>query len=434
MRSLTASLLIVTLVTILALGWALDRLFLRYAGEPDSTDTLATYREIGQQLASVVDAQVIPGEFLEQWPDNSTVLLDLLDEDSFPVPENLLSGFRDGDPLVLESDSDVSIYYHLPSHGKILGLTPLNVSPAQHTPLRLILTMVFYIGVGILLLAWLYPLIRRLLALRYSAIEFGKGHLDSRVSTRGLSYITDIETEFNRMADRIQTLVTDNRLLSSAVSHDLRTPLARLRFGIDTLSETPADAAQQAYIERLSNDIDAMEKLVNSLLSFARLDHVMASAESKPTDLAGLVRECVNLYADEPIDVLSEHIEQVSVAGNTDFLGMLTNNLLQNAATHAKSTVQVRLVSQNNIANLIVEDDGPGIPDAQRETVMMPFQRGIQNKETNGVDTNSKNKKSGHGLGLAIVARLAQWHGASVKVTDSERLGGAQITVGFPLV
>lgn len=455
MRALTTSLLIVTLLTILTLGWMLDRLFLHYASEPDTTQTLEVYRDIGQQIATMLDTHPQPGKMILQWPDNPTVALNLLSEESFPVPENLLTNFRDGEPLVLESDSDVTIYYYLPSHGQIVSLTPLNMKPARDSSLRLLLTMVFYIGVGALLLAWLYPLIKRLLALRHSAVEFGKGHLDSRVSIGGLSYITDIETEFNRMADRIQALVTDNRLLSSAVSHDLRTPLARLRFGIDTLSETPAGPAQDVYIERLSNDIDAMEKLVNSLLSFARLDHVLATAKFHSINIATLVEECVSLYADDTIEVTTRKIDSATINGNTDFLGMLTNNLLQNAVTHARSKVRVSLVAEAGSIILSVADDGPGIPPEQREAVMMPFQRGVAESveppheckqhqtrirtldQTQAHDqihdqNYAHTPGTGHGLGLAIVARLAQWHEATVTVTDSAELAGAHISVSFP--
>jgi len=433
MRSLTASLLIVTLLTILMLGWTLDRLFLRFAGEPDTTQSLDVYRDIGQQMASMLDLQPQPEQTISQWPDNTSVALDLLSEESFPLPEYLLGDFKDGNPVVLESDTDVAIYYYLPSHGQIVSLTPLNLTPARDSTLRLALTLGFYIGVGALLLAWLYPLIKRLLALRHSAVEFGKGRLESRVAVGGLSYITDIESEFNRMADRIQALVSDNRLLSSAVSHDLRTPLARLRFGIDMLSETPAGPAQQAYIERLSNDIDAMEKLVNSLLSFARLDHVMASAQSGPVSLDTLVQECISLYDDSPIMVDAEQLDSATVSGNTDFLGMLTNNLLQNSVTHAHSAVNVTVTKKNSSVVLSVADDGPGIPHDQRAAVMMPFQRGDSGLTTHTKKDNSSSGKTnqGQGLGLAIVARLAQWHDASVTVADCEILGGAKISVAF---
>ncbi|MBX2881963.1 MAG: hypothetical protein KTR32_18590 [Granulosicoccus sp.] len=419
MRALTLSLIFFTLCTIVGLGWTLDRLFNLYSNE-SSTEPLAVYQNMGQQLSTLLDQQALPERLLDQWPESQNIALDYIQEEALPVPNHLLTEFREGEPLILESDVDVSIYYYLPSHGDVLSLTPLELHPARNTRLKFLLTGLFYTGVGLLLLVWLYPLIKRLIALRKTAVEFGQGHLQQRIHTGGLSYIGDIETEFNRMADRIQTLIADNKLLSSAVSHDLRTPLARLRFGIDTLGETPDIATQEVYIKRLSNDLDEMEKLVSSLLSFARLDNVMSEATSSNVDLAQLVSECASLHAESDKTLDTKNIHSAAIQGNADFLAMLTNNLINNAMNHAHSTVRVALLAHKETISLEVADDGPGIPEEQRQSIMQPFHRG-------------EGQSNGHGLGLAIVARVAQWHGATVGIEDCPQLHGALFRVRFPL-
>lgn len=429
MRALTLSLIFFTLCTIVGLGWTLDRLFNLYSSE-SSTEPLVVYQEMGQQLSTLLDQQSLPERLIEQWPERQSVSLDYMNEEALPVPENLLTEFREGKPLTLESDTDVSIYYYLPSHGGVLSLTPLALQPARNTRLKFLLTGLFYLGVGSLLLVWLYPLIKRLIALRKSAVEFGKGHLQERIPVGRFSYITDIETEFNRMADRIQILIADNKLLSSAVSHDLRTPLARLRFGIDTLGETPDIASQEVYIKRLSNDVDEMEKLVNSLLAFARLDNVMAAAQTSKINLTQLVSECVSLHVetDKTLDISG--LQSATLQGNADFLAMLTNNLLTNAINHADKAVRIALTSDKHRVTLEVADDGPGVPEQSRQTIMQPFHRGENHAEG---QARSHGQTRGHGLGLAIVTRVAQWHGATVTVGDCEKLQGALFTVSFPI-
>lgn len=419
MRALTLSLIFFTLCTIVGLGWTLDRLFNLYSSE-SNTEPLAVYQQMGLQLSAVLDQQAIPERFIDQWPVNQTLAIEYLDEDALPVPEYLLDEFRAGKPLVLESDIDVSIYYYLPSHGDVLSLTPLAINPAKSTRLKFLLTGLFYLGIGSLLLVWLYPLLKRLIALRKTAVEFGKGHLQERVAVGRFSYITDIEKEFNRMADRIQALIADNKLLSSAVSHDLRTPLARLRFGIDTLSETPDLATQEVYINRLSNDLDEMEKLVSSLLSFARLDNVMAAAETTTINLAQLVTECASLHAETDKHLDISNIQPATLSGNADFLAMLTNNLITNAINHASNNVRVALFSNEDQIILEVADDGQGVPEENRQKIMQPFHRG-------------EDKSTGHGLGLAIVSRVAQWHGATLSVGDCGTLRGALFSVSFPV-
>ena len=126
-------------------------------------------------------------------------------------------------------------------------------------------------------------------ALTTAAKAFGEGRLDQRVQTHRHSYLHDIECEFNNMAKRIQNLVADNKLLSSAVSHDLRTPLARLRFGIDALDETGDEQTRKQYLERISADLTSMEQLVEVLLEYARLDKELADLPLQNIDIVSLI-------------------------------------------------------------------------------------------------------------------------------------------------
>jgi signal transduction histidine kinase len=199
--------------------------------------------------------------------------------------------------------------------------------------LQVALTTVFYAGILLCVFIWLYPLIKRLRLLRSTAQNFGEGDFSERIHISSTSYIVDIENEFNRMAEKIETLVEDNKLLSNAVSHDLRTPLARLRFGIEALSETNKPETKEKYIQHLSQDIQEMENLVGVLLNYARLEQKMIKVERLPLSLNALIETSLhNLISSESSDISVDITGlckfQIMVDGDENYLSMLINNLL----------------------------------------------------------------------------------------------------------
>lgn len=420
MRILIVSLLVVVLTAILGVGWTLDQLFDRYANDVVS-DEVQIYQEMGAQLAVILDATSDPGVVITQSTHSQFVRVSLQAAEDFPLPAAILREFESGEALVLESDDGLTLHYYLPKHADVLTITPIHYNASSLPAMKLIFTAVFYAAVLALLLLWLYPLIRRLTTLRAAAKDFGRGQLDRRVSTDGVSYIADIELEFNRMAERIQTLISDNKLLSSAVSHDLRTPLARLRFGIDTLECTSDPQAREKYTQRLSADISEMENLVNSLLDFARLDFELPEKRAELLPLKRLVSECVERHSHSNISIALDMTGEHLLKGNASHFTMLLGNLLQNALNFAERSVHVELRCANEGTLLVVSDDGPGIPVEQHRTILMPFTRGA----------NSSTEK-GHGLGLAIVNRIAQRHGGTIKIDTCSELRGARISIVFP--
>lgn len=427
MRTLTLSLLMVVLASIVALGWALDHLY-GYYTQNNATSDLANIQLLTTPLAQTINSIQNPLIFVAQWPAENAIPLELQAKANFPLPVAMQKDFDQGIPLLLESDNGVSLNYYLQAHQMVLTINLPDFQESEITPLKRLLTAFFYAGVLTLLLLWLYPLLTRLQLLRSTATTFGAGDLKARIDTRGLSYIREIEHEFNRMAQRIQTLIEDNKLLSSAVSHDLRTPLARLRFGIDTLADSTDITTFKKYYCRLDADLIEMEKLVGSLLSFARLDHSLTSTGKQPVDLTELLEQCIAQYYDEPVQLSIKVSKPVSpVNGSAEYLGLLVNNLVQNAVQHASEQVQIALTMHGDKLRLSVCDDGPGIPPAQRSSVMKPFNRGLP------VKSNMDGTTPGYGLGLAIVGRISQWHDAIVSINDCPILGGAEILIVFDL-
>ncbi len=422
MRRITVTLLLVVLVAIFGLGVALDTLFERY--NDDSDDDFTQIESIANGFAETLRNSPDPESIVSLWPQSTDASVAIEHRDNLPLPAALVPRFESGKAVILQSDDGVSLHYLLPKTQKVLSITTAHDAHNDNNGLAFIFTSLFYIGTLALVLLWLKPLLQRLNVLRTTAKSFGAGNLDSRVQRQGLSYIRDIETEFNAMADKIQLLIEDNKLLTSAVSHDLRTPLARLRFGLDTLTESDDPSAQARYAERINRDLDEMENLVNALLRYARLDNVMEGVEKRPVALRSLLSECSAQYYDSNLLIKIDHSrikpdDDLIINGGIEHLATLLNNLIQNATEHASKKLIIELGRTRNTIEIAFCDDGPGIPEAMRERVLKPFQRG------ESTDT------SNYGLGLAVVSRIARHHGGRVDISDCKNLGGARIAVVF---
>ena len=425
MKKLTLSLVIAILTAIIFLGWGLDTFFNQYQKQK-VTDEFSVYRKMITSLANTLDKTNNVGQFVTTWQNQNQQQLTLTPIAEFPLPASLRDNFNQGEPLVLESKDVITVNQLLPSQQQVLSINIHQpIKPQDNLALEVALTAVFYVGILLCVFIWLYPLIKRLRRLRITAKTFGEGDFSKRIHISSTSYIVDIENEFNRMAEKIETLVQDNKLLSNAVSHDLRTPLARLRFGIEALSETDRPETKEKYIRHLSQDIKEMENLVGVLLDYARLDQKMIRVTRIPLSINELIKASVqNLTSNDPsvvsIDISGLSHTQIIISGDEKYLSMLINNLLSNAQQYSVKQVFITTQQTNNSVVMSVSDDGPGIALEKREHIFKPFTRGENHSE-----------KKGYGMGLAIVARIAAWHDAQISVGQSEELDGAKFTLTF---
>ncbi len=426
MRRLSLTLMLVVVLSIVGAGWAVDRLFAVL--DTRSSDAIQTAEQLGNRLVDLLDGSSQAKLDALAPTDSSEHDIYTIARDSIVLPATLEKQLESRQAVALESVEGVSLHFLLPAAQRVLVLR-IPTPGSSATPLRLMLTLTFYLAITLLILIWLYPLIRRLQRLSVAARLIGEGDLSQRIATTARSQLHGIESEFNAMAHRIQMLLDDNRMLSSAVSHDLRTPLSRLRFGVDALEETMLDQKQQDYLWRISEDLLRMEQLVNVLLEFAKLEQKLDDLPLESVCLRFIVEQ-----AKDAVTLTSERrIEDEEIAAGASILAdqrytlMLVNNLLQNAVKFSNSVVRLTISSQGTRVLLYIEDDGPGFNTGDTERLLKPFQKGVREQD-------AQSAAAGYGLGLAIVERIARWQRATITLGNSVDLKGACVIVDFEAV
>jgi signal transduction histidine kinase len=410
-KRLTFSLILVVIASVISLGWVIDQWYNQHA-DTEEDPAITAYKKMGKELANLLDQNSLSTEAIANtWQ--------LGDYNSFPLPEDVETKFKQGEVLLLDSGEVLSLHIYLPNKNAVLSFNlpdDLHQEPADG--LRWLLTFLFYFGVILVVLVWLYPLLKRLSRLQTITQNFGNGNLQARIDSDANSYIHSIEQEFNRMAQRIEQLITDNKLLSRSLSHDLRTPLARLRFGIDVLQEnSQTDNAQ--HLAHINRDLIAMEALVEAMLDYSKLDNAELTLKWQNLDLIEAVSNLIQHTQDSRIQLQTENSSIIIQADHFHLLRMI-QNLIDNAIIHANQKIFIGIHQDKHQVLLSIEDDGQGINPDETEKVLQPFYRSPNNT-----------KKSGYGLGLAIVNRIVSWHKGNIQIGKSNILGGAKILVSF---
>ncbi|MBP6293264.1 MAG: HAMP domain-containing protein, partial [Comamonas sp.] len=248
--------------------------------------------------------------------------------------------------------------------------SPLDISYWLRPPLG----FVWLLGlVGLAVALAVFPIIRRLLKrlenLQRSVQQFGEGNLAVRVPTQGQDEVADLARQFNAAAERIQTLVQSHQSLLANASHELRSPLARIRMGLELMGDAPEQRSAQQEIRR---NIAELDQLVDEILLASRLEQPDVDVgSSEAVDLIGLAaEECARVDAD-----LQLHTTALEVPGIARLLRRAVRNLLENAKRYSQGSISLELLREGEQAIVRVQDHGPGVPPQQRERIFEKFYR-----------------------------------------------------------
>ncbi|UVJ42938.1 ATP-binding protein [Pseudomonas sp. LS1212] len=283
--------------------------------------------------------------------------------------------------------------------------------------------------IGLIVYLLVRRLERRLLGLESAATRIAQGSLDTRVPEGDGDSIGRLAAAFNGMTEHLQRSLMIQRELVRAVSHELRTPVARLRFGLEMIGSANNEKSREKYLAGMDNDIQELDKLVDEMLTYARLEQGAPALHFQRIDLDALIDQVISelapLRADVKVlrGVCHGGEEGAWVEAEPRYMHRALQNLVSNAMRHAES--QVRLSYQLGLqrCRVDVEDDGPGVPESAWEKLFTPFLR---------LDDSRTRASGGHGLGLSIVRRIIYWHDGRASISKSEALGGACFSLAWP--
>lgn len=309
--------------------------------------------------------------------------------------------------------------------GKIFGL----LTPSY--------TTIAISGVCTLLLAFL--LTRPIRRLRWAARQIASGKLETRVEwgnpktgeTKQLGGIDGLIQDFNYMADRLQTLVSSQRMLLRDVSHELRSPLARLRVALELVRERP-ESEQEKHLERIEREADRINTMLGELLSLSHLETIETVA--RPEDVC-LNQTLLELSMDATYEaqkvnrqVRCHLAEECSVLGDSLLLRRGFENVIRNAVHYCPEggmidiKMNMELRGTAKLAVVRISDNGPGVPEEEIDLILQPFYR---------ADRARRQIAGGYGLGLSIAARAIRLHSGTI-IARNQPQGGLMVEIAIP--
>jgi two-component system, OmpR family, sensor kinase len=410
-------------VVLAAVSWGQERLWQSYgagtqAGELPQAGVLAI---LDRQLAGVPSDR--RASFVADAARATGLDLELLDPQDVAGAASIAS-LAHGKPVLMDgTDGRAWILQRLEQDGRVLAFRFAD-EPQRHL-LDWVLAFVFYAAIALAIMVWLWPTTRDLRTLERSTGRFGDRNWSFDASIAPRSPVFPLAEAFRRMAARIDGLIGSHKDMSNALSHEIKTPLARMRFEIELARDSKDRDAVLRHLDNLNTDIAELNAFVSATLEYAVLERAEVALNIAPHDFTAIVpalTESVRRSARTDLQIQCEvDSDAKQVVCDIHMMETVLRNLLYNAFRHAARQVRVTfaIVAQQRY-RLCVEDDGPGIAEADRERVFDSF---VQLGTPQG-------EKTGFGLGLAIVKRIVEWHGGTVHVEHSA-LGGARFVVDW---
>lgn len=278
--------------------------------------------------------------------------------------------------------------------------------------------VLFYLSIFVLVGLWLRPLLVDIKLMTGAAERFAADYRTPLATARQVSELTVLANTLDDMSSRLSGMIQAQKELIAALSHEMRTPLARIRFALAVIEGEDQDPGR---IEAIKNDLQEIDALISTMLDYARLDHPDLQMHWSEVPVEAWLAQALDKFHDLgkslSVDV-EPGIETVSM--DPRLMTLALSNLVSNACRHAKSRLRVAVSDSDNGYLIRVDDDGVGVPESYRGTIFKAFAR---------IDDSRSRDTGGYGLGLAIVARIAQLHGGEASVGDASQLGGASFVI-----
>ncbi|MBO3661250.1 sensor histidine kinase BfmS [Acinetobacter variabilis] len=373
-------------------------------------------------------------EYLKRIQDYFSYPISIENVQSLPLDSEQIGRLRLDHSIILYRDSasirgtTISIISPIPSSTSevlVMGPVPLfNWMPFQLAA-GITLLSLFVLSLGIYGL--LVPMQRKLREVSYALNKMKTGNMSLRLPVEGSDEMATLASSYNNMSDHIQRLIEAQRELMRAVSHELRTPVARIRFAVEMMADEDDYDYRLQQVEQIDKDIEALNTLIDEIMTYAKLEQGMPSIEFEDIDLFEVLNQVAvetdALKTGKQVEVLPMPVP-VTVEAERRYLHRVVQNLVGNAVRYCEQKILISGgLDAKGMAYICVEDDGPGIPEADRARIFEAFAR---------LDDSRTRASGGYGLGLSIVSRIAYWFGGEIQVDQSPTLGGARFIMIWP--
>ncbi|WP_180179730.1 sensor histidine kinase BfmS [Acinetobacter sp. YH12041] len=373
-------------------------------------------------------------EYLKRIQDYFSYPISIENVQSLPLDSEQIGRLRLDHSIILYRDSasirgtTISIISPIPSSTSevlVMGPVPLfNWMPFQLAA-GITLLSLFVLSLGIYGL--LVPMQRKLREVSYALNKMKTGNMSLRLPVEGSDEMATLASSYNNMSDHIQRLIEAQRELMRAVSHELRTPVARIRFAVEMMADEDDYDYRLQQVEQIDKDIEALNTLIDEIMTYAKLEQGMPSIEFEDIDLFEVLEQVAvetdALKTGKEVEVLPMSVP-VTVEAERRYLHRVVQNLVGNAVRYCEQKILISGgLDAKGMAYICVEDDGPGIPEGDRARIFEAFAR---------LDDSRTRASGGYGLGLSIVSRIAYWFGGEIQVDQSPTLGGARFIMIWP--
>jgi signal transduction histidine kinase len=333
-----------------------------------------------------------------------------------------ISGATPGDiPGELVDDAGRAYYlWHSKALGGAIRLGPFE--PESQGWLTRLLPVLFYASILLIVGLWLRPLLNDLRLLTDASQKFASDYREPLDTAHRTTQVRSLARNLDDMSARVSQLIQSQKEMTAALSHEMRTPLARVRFAVAVL-EGEVDERLHLQLRAVSSDVQQIDDLISDMLDYARLDHPGLRMDCQSVAVAPWLAQVLATCPphERIVNVRHEGLETLWMEPR--LMELALSNLLANALRYARRNVTIELARDEGLCRMVVEDDGEGIPEDRRASVFHAFTR---------LDTSRNRDTGGFGLGLAIVARVAMLHRGRVSAASSASLGGARLALEWP--
>jgi two-component system osmolarity sensor histidine kinase EnvZ len=336
-----------------------------------------------------------------------------------PIDDDLASALRERVGRRFRTDWQTDPQWVLVAVQTDDGILTVQVPRKRLYTSTIYVFVIWLVGIAVLLFGisalFMRNQVRAIRRLAAAAEAFGVGRDTGPIRPEGATEVRQAAIAFNRMQERIRRFLQQRTEMLAGVSHDLRTPLTRLRLALAIMPHaTPDGDALRQDIAEMNADVDEMDRLIGSYLAFARGEGI---EQAKPTDLAAMLADVAAGARRAGAQVTVEAPTELVLPLRPDAVRRALTNLVDNARRHSRLVAMTAArVGEHNV-QVLIDDDGPGIPSEQREEAFRPFASGTA---------------GGTGLGLTIARDIVRAHGGEIELADSP-LGGLRAFVRLPV-